>query len=119
MGPSSPIPDSLLARAHAGGGAARGELLERYRNSLRFMPRALITQTLRSRLDASDLVQETFLKAHREFAGFLGSTEPELVAWLRQILVRTVADQVKRHRARSRDYRREERLEALLDRSSL
>ena len=50
-------------------------------------------------LDASDLVQETFLKAHREFAQFVGSSEPELVAWLRQILVRTLANQAKHHRA--------------------
>ena len=83
------------------------------------MARSLISQPLRLRLDASDLVQETFLKAHREFPGFLGSTEPELVAWLRQILVRSLADQVKRHRARKRDYRREEPMEVLLDRSSL
>jgi RNA polymerase sigma-70 factor (ECF subfamily) len=82
------------------------------------MARALISQPLQARLDASDVVQETFLKAYREFASFLGSSEPELVAWLRQILVRTVADQVKRHRAKGRDYRREEPLEAVLDRSS-
>jgi RNA polymerase sigma-70 factor, ECF subfamily len=119
MSPSSSIPDLLLARARAGGEDARGQLLERYCNYLRFMARALISQPLRARLDASDLVQETFLKAYREFAGFLGSTEPELVAWLRQTLVHTLADQVKRHRAQCRDYRREERLEALLDRSSL
>src|SRR5262249_51856132 len=77
------------------------------------------SQPLQARLDASDLVQETFLKAYREFANFLGSGEPELVAWLRQILIRTVADQVKRHRAKARDFRRQEPLEALLDRSSL
>ena len=59
------------------------------------------------------------MKAHREFSGFLGSTEPELVVWLRQILVHGLADQVKQHRARKRDYRREEPMEVLLDRSSL
>ena len=37
------------------------------------------------RVDASDVVQKTFLKAHREFRQFLGSSEPELTAWLRQI----------------------------------
>ena len=110
--------ESLLHQARAGDEAARGRLLELYRNYLRFMARALISQPLQARLDASDVVQETFLKAYREFTGFLGSSEPELVAWLRQILVRTVADQVKRHRARGRDYRREEPLEAVLDRSS-
>jgi RNA polymerase sigma-70 factor (ECF subfamily) len=112
-------PELLLAGARAGDEAARGRLLELYRNYLRFMARSLISQPLQARVDASDLVQETFLKAYREFAGFLGSTEPELVAWLRQILVRALADQVKRHRARGRDVRREEPLEALLDRSSL
>jgi RNA polymerase sigma-70 factor (ECF subfamily) len=113
------VPDLLLARARVSDEAALGRLLELYRNYVRFMARALISQPLKARLDASDLVQETFLKAYREFGGFLGSTEPELVAWLRQILVRTVADQVKRHRARGRDYRREEPLEAILERSSL
>jgi RNA polymerase sigma-70 factor (ECF subfamily) len=82
------------------------------------MALTLISQPLRVRLDASDLVQDTLLKAHREFAGFLGSTEPELIAWLRQILVRSLSDQVKRHRAGKRDVRREEALEVMLDRSS-
>ena len=82
------------------------------------MAHALISQPLRVRLDASDLVQETFLKAHREFSQFLGSTEPELIAWLRQIQVRSLADQLKRHRAKGRDYRREEPMEVILDRSS-
>jgi len=109
----------LLVRARAGDAAAQGELLELYRNYLRLMARTLINQPLRIRLDASDLVQETFLKAHREFSGFLGSTEPELVAWLRQILVRGLADQVRQHRAKRRDHRREEPMEVLLDRSSL
>jgi RNA polymerase sigma-70 factor (ECF subfamily) len=113
------LPEALVARARAGDEQARGRLLELYRNYLRFMARALISQPLQARLDASDLVQETFLKAYREFGGFLGTSEPELVAWLRQILVHTVADQVKRHRARGRDIRREEPLEAVLDRSSL
>jgi RNA polymerase sigma-70 factor (ECF subfamily) len=119
MPPSDAIPESLLEQARAGDRAARGRLLELYRNYLRLMARSLINQPLRLRLDASDLVQETFLKAHREFADFLGSTEPELVAWLRQIMVRSLADQIKRHRAKRRDYRREEPVEVLLDRSSL
>src|SRR3954453_22148933 len=111
------VPEVLLARACAGEEPARGQLLELYRNYLRLMARSLISQPLRVRLDASDLVQETFLKAHREFASFLGATEAELVAWLRQILVRSLADQVRQHRTKARDYRREEPVEVLLDRS--
>ena len=112
------IPELLLKQARAGDEAALGQLLELYRNYLRLVARALIGQALRVRLDASDLVQETFLKAAREFSQFLGSTEPELTAWLRQILVRTLANQAKHHRRRGRDYQRQESLEAMLDRSS-
>jgi RNA polymerase sigma-70 factor (ECF subfamily) len=68
-------------------------------------------------LDASDLVQETLLEAHRDFKQFIGGTEKELVAWLRQILVRNLTDQLRRHRARGRDWRKQESLEVLLDRS--
>src|SRR6516225_6257536 len=118
MNPPDRIPDQLLQQARAGDDAARGLLLELYRNYLRVMARSLITQPLRVRLDASDLVQETFLKADREFGRFLGRTEPELVSWLRAILVNTVANQVKYHRRQGRDYRRQEPLEVMLDRSS-
>ncbi len=112
-------PEILLQRARAGDEAARGRLLELYRNYLRVLARTLIGQALRARLDASDLVQETFLKAHREFAQFLGGGERELVGWLRQTLVRTLANQARHHKARGRDMRRQESLEAALDRSSL
>ena len=116
MSPIDAIPEHLLELARAGDDDALGRLLELYRNYLRLVARILIGQTLRVRLDASDLVQETFLKAAREFGQFLGSTEPELTAWLRQILVRTLANQAKHHRRQGRDYQRQESLEAMLGR---
>jgi RNA polymerase sigma-70 factor (ECF subfamily) len=112
-------PEILLKQARAGDAAARGRLLEEYRHYLRLLARTLIGQAIRARIDDSDLVQETFLKAHREFDGFAGATEPELVAWLRQILVRSLADQARKHRSKVRDYRREKSLEEMLDRSSV
>jgi RNA polymerase sigma-70 factor (ECF subfamily) len=112
-------PEDLLDRARADDQAARGRLLELYRNYLRLMARSLISRPLRVLLDASDLVQESFLKANREFHQFAGSTEAELVAWLRKILVNTLANQAKHHQAKGRDYRRRQSLEAMLDRSSL
>ena len=117
MNPADATPDLLLPRARAGDDEARGRLLELYRNYLRLLARSLIGGALRIRLDPSDLVQEVFLKAHREFAGFAGRGEPELVAWLRQILVRALADQARHHRRQARDHRRQESLEAMLDRS--
>ena len=71
------IPDRLLAQARAGDAAALGQLFELYRNYLRLIARSMLDHALRLQLDASDLVQETFLKAHRQFAGFAGGGEPE------------------------------------------
>ena len=119
MSQLDPMRDPLLAQARAGDQAALGQLLELYRNYLRLMARSLIHQPLQVRLDASDLVQETFLKAHREFRQFVGSEERELVAWLRQILVRTLSNEAKHHLAQGRDQRRQESLDVLLDRSSV
>ncbi|WP_406693612.1 sigma-70 family RNA polymerase sigma factor [Singulisphaera sp. Ch08] len=100
-----------LELARGGDVAARGLLLEHYRDYLRLMGRSLIGQTLRTQLDPSDVVQETFLKAHREFARFLGEGEPELVAWLRRILIHTLIDQSRYHRSQARNPRRQESLE--------
>jgi RNA polymerase sigma-70 factor, ECF subfamily len=111
-------PERLLGQARVGCTDALGRLLELYRNYLRLLARTQIDLTLRVRLDASDLVQETLLEAFRDFQQFAGSTEKELVAWLRRILVRNLADQVKHHKAQARNWGRQESLEALLDRSS-
>jgi RNA polymerase sigma-70 factor (ECF subfamily) len=114
-----PDPERLLARARRDGEAAFGELLELYRNYLHLLARAQIGRDLRSKVDPSDLVQETFLAAHRDFARFRGTTEGELVAWLRQILAARLADMVRRHlKAKSRDARLERRLADELDHSS-
>jgi len=110
-----PIPEFLLAQARAGDAAALGQLFELYRNYLRLIARPLIDGALKLKLDASDLVQETFLKAHRQFADFAGRDEPELMAWLRRILVRTLADQARYHRSRARNVRRQVSLEDLLE----
>ena len=108
----------LLERARAGDGEARGRLLDAYRNYLRLLARTQIDSGLRIRLAPSDLVQETLLEAHRDFAQFVGATEHELMVWLRRSLVRNLADQVRRNKTRKRNWQRQESLEELLDRSS-
>ncbi|MDB5349065.1 MAG: polymerase sigma factor, sigma-70 family [Planctomycetota bacterium] len=119
MDAADAMPTVLLGLALAGDDAARGRLLELYRNYQRLVACSLLGGALRVQLDASDLVQETFLKAHQQFAGFGGDGEPELVAWLRRILVRNLADAARHHHAGSRDVRRQRSLEAMLDRSGL
>src|SRR5262249_10282491 len=112
-------PGQLLTRARHEGGAARGKLLEMYRNYLHLLARAQLGRHLQGKVDPSDLVQETFLTAHREFARFRGTTEGELVAWLRRILASRLADLVRRQlKAKGRDARLERRLEDEMAHSS-
>jgi RNA polymerase sigma-70 factor (ECF subfamily) len=74
---------------------------------------------LQGKADPADLVQEAFLTAHRHFAQFHGTTEGELIAWLRQILVSRLGDLVRRYcGAQGRDVRLERDLAGELDQSS-
>jgi RNA polymerase sigma-70 factor (ECF subfamily) len=61
-------PEQMLQLAQAGDGEALGQLLELYRNYLTLLARLQINRRLQGKVDASDLVQETFLKAHGHFA---------------------------------------------------
>ena len=114
---ASRTPEELMERARAGDLDAFGQLLAQYRNYTRLLARTLIGTNLRLQLDPSDLVQETFLEAHRDFPRFEGSTERELLAWLRRILARNLADQARHQKAGMRDYRRQESLERVLERT--
>ena len=73
---------------------------------------------LASKLDASDLVQQTLLKAHAARSEFRGHSAGELVAWLRQILTRTLANELRSLGQAKRSVGAERSLEADLDASS-
>ena len=119
MGASPQNAATLLASARAGDIAARGCLLELYRDYLKLLARLQLDQRLQSKLDASDIVQDAFLQAHRAFAQFQGGTEAELTAWLRQILASRLADQMRRYYgSQQRDIRLERRLARDIDQSS-
>jgi RNA polymerase sigma-70 factor, ECF subfamily len=95
-------PQQLLPRARAGDLPALGRLLELYRNYLKLLARLQIDRRLQGKADPSDLVQETFLEAARDFGQFRGTTEKELLTWLRQILVTNFANLVRRYRGTQR-----------------
>jgi RNA polymerase sigma-70 factor (ECF subfamily) len=120
MGSLPPEPEQLLHRAREGDRQALGRLLELYGNYLALLARTQIGRRLQGKVEAADLVQETFLAAHRDFARFRGTTEGELVSWLRQILAANLIDLVRRHwGARRRDVRLERQLLDEWDQSSL
>ena len=119
MSRSGEAVDGLLPLAKAGHADALGRLLEQYRNYLELLARLEIGRRLQSKVDAADLVQETFLDAHASFADFRGVTERELVAWLRRVLAFNLASLVRRYRGtRRRDVALERELACELDESS-
>jgi RNA polymerase sigma-70 factor, ECF subfamily len=112
-------PEKLLGLARSGDGLALGQLLELYRDYLALLARLQIGKRLQGKVDASDLVQETFLKAHRDFGEFRGGTEGEWVSWLREILGCNLAHQVRRYcGTQRRDVRLERDLARDLNESS-
>src|SRR5215475_9250234 len=117
--PASPDPEQLLCLARMEDSRALGRLLELYRNYLALLARLQVGRRLQGKVDESDLVQETFLEAHRHFGRFRGTTEAELMSWLRQILAGVVANLIRRYYGtQRRDVRLERELAGDLARSS-
>jgi RNA polymerase sigma-70 factor (ECF subfamily) len=113
-------PVQMLQAARAGDAAMLGQLLELYRRYLSLLARVQIGHRLQGKVDASDLVQDTFLEAHRHFPGFQGASEGQLVSWLRQILAAKLADQFRRYLgSQGRNVRLEQEIAQGLDQSSL
>jgi RNA polymerase sigma-70 factor (ECF subfamily) len=92
--------------------------LEHYRDYLLLLARAQLDPLLRGKLDPSDLVQQTLLRAHEKRDQFRGQSEGELATWLRRILANKLTDAVRAFAARGRDLGLEKSLEAAIDQSS-
>ncbi len=85
-----------ISAAHAGSAEALGRLWEECRQYLMLVAGQELRDDLRGKLGASDLVQDTFIEAQRDFDRFDGVTEAELLAWLRQILLNNLHDADRR-----------------------
>jgi RNA polymerase sigma-70 factor (ECF subfamily) len=97
--------------------AEASRAMEPFRNYLRLLAQVHLDARLRGKLDPSDVVQQTFLRAHVGFDQ-LRQREPDVVAaWLRKILARTLADAARDLERARRDVGRERSLEDALDRS--
>ena len=91
-------PEQLLQQARGGDAAPLGRLLEVYRRYLALLARVQIGQRLQGKVDAEDLVQETFAKAYAAFHQYRPGTN--LKAWMYRILTNTY---INTYRKRQRE----------------
>jgi RNA polymerase sigma-70 factor (ECF subfamily) len=79
-----------------------------YRPKLKAIAAGLLPEQLRSRVDDSDLVQETLLKAVAQADRIHAASREELEAWLRETLTNSVRDCIRFHRRQQRSVTREQ-----------
>jgi RNA polymerase sigma-70 factor (ECF subfamily) len=112
-------PTELIPRAKAGEALAIDRLLAQYRSYLRLLARVYMDNLMQAKADPSDLVQETCLQACRDFHQFRGTTEKELIGWLRRIMAHTGDQFVRQYKlTKQRDVRLERQLHDVLDQSA-
>lgn len=87
----------LLTRVAEDDSDAIAELLGLYRGRVRKMIAIRLDQRLASRLDPSDVIQETFLEAVHRLPDFARQRPIEFLPWLRSIAMNRLTDQYRRH----------------------
>jgi RNA polymerase sigma-70 factor (ECF subfamily) len=116
-----PVPDPVgflrrLSEARTGEDSAKATLLDKYRRYLLLVASEEVPSSVRPKVAPSDVVQQSIIDATRVFEEFRGTTEAELLAWLRRIVRHDALDATRRFRTtKSRDIRREEALTADID----
>jgi RNA polymerase sigma-70 factor (ECF subfamily) len=100
--------NELLEQARRGDREALGRLLEAQRAALHRLAERQLGGRVAVRVNASDLIQQTFLEAHRSFPQFAGRDDRELAAWLQCILDHKAAGAIRDHALlQKRNVRRE------------
>lgn len=102
MWPNSSETQELLESARAGDAAARNLLLERHREALRRMIGLRMDPVLHRRVDASDIVQDVLIDAHRRLTEYLQAAGMPFHLWLRHLARDRLIDAHRRHRTAAR-----------------
>jgi RNA polymerase sigma-70 factor (ECF subfamily) len=109
MNENGPDKDLPLARAAGGDLDAWGALLAQNAERLRRVASFRLHPRLRARIDAADVLQETFIAATQRRAEFFQEPGRSLFLWLRWMVGNTLLDLHRHHLdAQMRDPRREQ-----------
>src|SRR5512143_2075646 len=90
--------------------------LECYRGYLRLLVQLDLDPRLGSKLDLSGVVQQSLLEAHQGQGELRSQDEHIVLAWLRQILARSLLDEVRRVKRAGFDATRDQSLNELSSR---
>lgn len=112
--------DKLLDRANLGDDSAVEKLLKRHRERLRLMVVVRLDPRLASRIDPSDVVQESLLKASNRLSDYLQTRPMPFYPWLRQIAWEQLVDLHAHHiRAEKRSIEKEAEQQLILSNRSV
>lgn len=90
-------PDAIIARLRAAAPGALAALFNLYRDRLRRMIDLRIDPRLRSRLDASDILQEAYLDVSRDLDSYLADPKIRPFLWMRIHVGRRLAIAHRQH----------------------
>ena len=107
----SPETVELLNRARAGERDSLDDLFSRHRARLERMVSVRMAEALRGRIDASDVIQETYVEAWKRLPEYLSDPGVPFFLWLRFLAGQNLAALHRHHiGTQARDPRREVRL---------
>lgn len=86
---------ALLLEAQLGSNSSLGQLLQGYRDYLNLLADEELGSAIKVKASASDVVQDSFLEAKRDFGQFSGQSPEEFQAWLRRLLLNNVANVIR------------------------
>jgi RNA polymerase sigma-70 factor (ECF subfamily) len=87
----------LLGRATGGDREALDCLLSGHRSRLRQMIALRLDPRLSSRIDASDIVQETFMEVSRKLPEYTSGLQAPFYLWLRKLAMQRLLDLSRKH----------------------
>jgi RNA polymerase sigma-70 factor (ECF subfamily) len=93
-----PSLEQSIVDARGGSADAAGKVFAACRDYLLVVAAKELSPDVRPKVGASDLVQETLLRAAREFGHFDGVNKQDLLAWLRRMLLRRLTVVERKYR---------------------